>query len=108
MCKYFNEERRGGQTTDHIQIQYSFRYPYQINVDTKRYKLFAKNGFMFDDEAYTSVGLILNAQWHNQKSLIGLRQYNGDQKTFYANLLFQTKTEDDMHSVYSWRKFCIK
>ncbi len=95
-----NEERRGGQTTEsHSNTGIHLDHPYQINVDTKRYEVFAKNGYVFDDEAYTSVGLILNAQWHDQKSLIGLRQYNGDQKTFYANLLFQTKTEDDIHAV---------
>ena len=95
-----NEERRGGQTTDsHSNSGEHIDHPYEINVDTKRYEVFAKNGYVFDDESYTSIGLILNAQWHNQKSLLGLRQYNGDQKTFYANLLFQTKTEDDIQSV---------
>jgi len=92
-----NEERRGGQTTDSHSNSVGDN-PYQINVDTERYEVFAKSGYVFDDEAYTSVGLILNAQWHDQKSLLGLRQYNGNQKTFYANLLFQTKTEDDIHS----------
>ncbi|MCU0344777.1 MAG: TonB-dependent receptor, partial [Ignavibacterium sp.] len=97
-AQVLNEERRGGQNTD-SQINSVAENPYQINVDTKRYEVFAKNGYVFDDEAYTSIGLILNAQWHDQKSLLGLRQYNGNQKTFYANLLFQTKTEDDIHSV---------
>lgn len=103
-----NEERRGGQTTEsHSNTGIHLDHPYQINVDTKRYEVFAKNGYVFDDEAYTSVGLILNAQWHNQKSLIGLRQYNGDQKTFYANLLFQTKTEDDIHSITVGGSFAL-
>ena len=103
-----NEERRGGQTTEsHSNTGIHLDHPYQINVDTKRYEVFAKNGYVFDDEAYTSVGLILNAQWHDQKSLIGLRQYNGDQKTFYANLLFQTKTEDDIHSVTVGGSFAL-
>lgn len=95
-----NEERRGGQISDVNDNSVGNQHnPYQINIDTKRYEVFAKNGYVFDDEAYTSIGLILNAQWHDQKSLVGLRQYNGNQKTFYANLLFQTKSEDDMHSV---------
>jgi outer membrane receptor for ferrienterochelin and colicins len=92
-----NEERRGGQLSDFSTN--SSATPYEINIDTKRYEVFAKNGYVFNDEAYTSIGLILNAQWHDQKSILGLRQYNGDQKTFYANLLFQTKTEDEIHSV---------
>ncbi|MDP2366254.1 MAG: TonB-dependent receptor [Ignavibacteria bacterium] len=95
-----NEQRRGGQMPDTYSgsIGNDGRR-YEMNIDTKRYEAFAKNGYVFDDAAYTSVGLILNTQWHNQKSLIGLRQYNGDQKTFYANLLFQTKTDDDIYAV---------
>lgn len=95
-----NEERRGGQipVTHSGSIQ-DVGKRYEINIDTKRYEAHAKSGYVFDDETYTSIGLILNAQWHDQKSLVGLRQYNGNQKTFYANLLFQTKTEDDIHAV---------
>lgn len=92
-----NEERRGGQVSDFSSN--SSTTPYNINIDTKRYEVFAKNGFVFDDEAYTSIGLILNAQWHDQNSLLGIRRYNGNQKSFYANLLFETKTADDIHSV---------
>lgn len=95
-----NEERRGGQTTEsHSNTGVHINHPYQINVDTKRFEVFAKNGYVFDDEAYTSIGLILNAQWHKQNSVLGLRNYDGDQKTFYANLLFQTKTEDEIHAL---------
>jgi outer membrane receptor for ferrienterochelin and colicins len=92
-----NEERRGGQISD-VHSNSVGDNPYQINVDTKRYEVFAKNGYVFDDDAYRSIGLILNAQWHDQKSLVGLRQYNGNQKTFYANLLFENKSEDDVHT----------
>lgn len=95
-----NEERRGGQTTEsHSNTGIHLDHPYEINVDTKRFEVFAKNGYVFDDAAYTSIGLILNAQWHKQNSVLGLRSYDGDQKTFYANLLFQTKTEDDIHAI---------
>lgn len=95
-----NEERVGGTVTEtHLDNGSSVVHPYKMNVDTKRYEIFAKNGFVFDDEAYTSVGLILNAQWHKQSSLIGIRGYDGFQKTFYANLLFQHKTADDIHSL---------
>ena len=92
-----NEERRGGQVSESSSGNSTI--PYNINIDTKRYEVFAKNGYVFDDEAYTSVGLILNAQWHDQNSLLGIRRYNGNQKSFYANLLFETKTADDIHSV---------
>ena len=67
-----NEERRGGQISD-VHSNSVGDNPYQINVDTKRYEVFAKNGYVFDDDAYRSIGLILNAQWHDQKSLVGIK-----------------------------------
>jgi len=89
-----NEERIGGQLT-----KTNSGRRYQINIDSKHYEMFAKNGFVFSDEPYTSLGLILKGHYHKQNSLFGLRNYNAEQKSFYSNLLFETKTEDEIHSV---------
>ncbi len=92
-----NEDRKGGQINSFSLNNTNDLY--QISINTKRLELFAKNGFVFNDEPYQSLGLILNAQSHKQNSFFGLRNYNADQKTFYANLLFQTQDEDDVHSL---------
>jgi len=89
-----NEERIGGQlTSDNLNRRY------KINIDSDHLELFAKNGFVFNDEPYTSIGLILNGHIHNQNSLFGLKTYNAEQKSFYSNLLFETRTENEIHSV---------
>jgi len=89
-----NEDRRGGQIEPD-----KLGNRYEINIDTKHFELFAKNGFVFNDEPYTSLGLILNGHFHKQNSLFGLRKYNAEQKSFYSNLLFEVRTEDEIHSV---------
>jgi len=89
-----NEERRGGQIEN-----IGSPYRYQINIDSKHIELFAKNGFVFNDEPYTSLGLILNGHHHKQNSLFGLRKYDAEQNSFYSNLLFEARTEDEIHSV---------
>ena len=88
------EDRKGGQI-----LQSTQNPNYKINVDTRHLDLFTKNGFVFNDEPYTSLGLILDGHYHEQNSLFGLRVYDADQKSFYANLLFETKTDDEVHSV---------
>jgi len=95
-----NEERNGGQLkpTSFSNPDYQNKL-YEININTKRLELFTKNGYVFNDEPYSSIGLILNAQRHQQNSLFGLRKYDADQKTFYANLLFTKEDEDNIHSV---------
>ncbi len=96
------EERRGGQTT--ISDQYS-GHPghtsekYNINIDTERYQFYAKNGYVFNSDPYMSLGLILNGQFHEQNSIFGLRTYNAEQRSFYTNLLFESESEDEVHSI---------
>uniref|UniRef100_A0A832DEJ3 TonB-dependent receptor n=1 Tax=Ignavibacterium album TaxID=591197 RepID=A0A832DEJ3_9BACT len=95
-----NEERNGGQLrpTSSLNPDYQNKL-YEININTKRLELFAKNGYVFNDEPYSSIGLILNAQKHQQNSMFGLRNYDAEQKTFYANLLFTAEDEDEINSV---------
>ncbi|MCS7053235.1 MAG: TonB-dependent receptor [Ignavibacterium sp.] len=90
-----NEERKGGQLVSTS----SNGRRYDINVNTQRYDFFAKNGYIFDPSTNTSLGLISNAQYHNQNSLFGLRKYDALQKSFYSNLIFQTCTIDETHSI---------
>jgi outer membrane receptor for ferrienterochelin and colicin len=95
-----NEERRGGTVSEsHNHTPGEEKHPYLINIDTKKYQLFTKTGYVFDEEGYSSLGLILNFQKQTQNSEIGLRNYAGDQNTLYANLLFEESTEDEVHSI---------
>jgi len=93
-----NEKRNGGQISESHTGSHT-GHLYDINIDTERYELYAKNGYVFNDAPYTSVGLILNGQYQNQNSLFGFREYNSHLRSFYSNLLFETKTEDEVHSV---------
>ena len=93
-----NEKRNAGQISESHSGSHS-GHQYNINIDTERYELYAKNGYVFNDEPYTSLGLIVNGQYQNQNSLFGLREYNSHLRSFYVNLLFETKTEDEIHSV---------
>ncbi len=92
-----NEERQGGQITSASSSNQGRNY--EIDIDSRHLEVFAKNGFVFSGEPYTSIGLILNGHFHEQNSLFGLRQYNAEQNSFYSNLLFEAKTKDEVHSV---------
>jgi outer membrane receptor for ferrienterochelin and colicin len=95
-----NEDRKGGQiAATHSGNQLHSGHRYDINIKTNRYEIFSKNGYIFDELSNTSIGLILNAQYHNQNSLFGLRKYDALQKSFYSNLIFQTSSLDETHSI---------
>ncbi len=67
---------------------------YMIDIDTKRYEFFLKNGYVFNPAKETSVGLILSGSIHDQKAHYGLKHYVGSQDNFYANLIFQTNLDE--------------
>ncbi|WP_289054603.1 TonB-dependent receptor [Carboxylicivirga marina] len=62
---------------------------YGINIDTRRYEGFYKAGYLFDDEM-SSVALVANYAYHEQNSFYGRKQYDAEQRSFYANLIFQS------------------
>lgn len=90
------EERIGGQLSSNNQ-QNMRRY--EVDFKTNRLELFAKNGFIFDELTSTSLGIITHAQFHNQKSIIGLRKYDANQKSLFANFIFQTSSLDETHII---------
>lgn len=93
-----NEERNAGQVSESHTSSHS-GHLYDINVDTKRYEVYAKNGYVFNAEPYTSMGLILNGQYQDQNSLFGLRPYDSKLRSFYSKLIFEAKTEDEVHAI---------
>jgi outer membrane receptor for ferrienterochelin and colicin len=92
-----NENRQGGQIVSSSSSGQQNNY--QIDIDSRHLEVFAKNGYVFSGEPYMSIGLIMDGHFHEQNSLFGLRKYNAEQNSFYSNLLFEAKTEDEIHSV---------
>ncbi|TRX71092.1 TonB-dependent siderophore receptor [Carboxylicivirga sp. M1479] len=67
---------------------------YGINIDTRRYEGFYKAGYVFDDEV-SSLALVANYAFHEQNSFYGRKQYDAQQRSLYANLIFQSVIGND-------------
>jgi outer membrane receptor for ferrienterochelin and colicins len=93
-----NEKRNAGQISESHTGSHS-GHLYDINIDTERYEVYAKNGYVFNAEPYTSMGLILNGQYQDQSSLFGLRPYDSKLRSFFSKLIFEAKTEDEIHAI---------
>ena len=88
------DRRIGGQTQDAIKHG-PFANPYHIDLNTYRIDGFMKNGYVFDAETGTSIGIIASASYHNQQNNYGLeRQWNAAQTNAYLNAIFQTSFDD--------------
>lgn len=94
--KYLNEQRISGFMDfdpdtfrqDTIGIDEGLK-TYGLKVKTQRLESFWKNGLMFENKPDRSVALIVSGIYHDQEGFFGLNSYNGIQKSFYANLLYQ-------------------
>jgi outer membrane receptor for ferrienterochelin and colicin len=97
--RYLGEERIGGQFTYQPGNPDTWSDGFGILINTRRMEGFAKVGGVFGKNESMSLGWIQNAAYHNQESSIGTRLYNGTQKTYYTNLLFQWNPGLSKHTI---------
>ncbi len=63
--------------------------PYRVHNFSGKVNAFAKVGYLFPEERYKSIAIQLNGSYHSQLGNFGLRHYEGEQLSGYANLIFQ-------------------
>jgi copper chaperone CopZ/outer membrane cobalamin receptor len=95
--KVLNDQRVGGQTNFNPAIDKNTTNYYGLGIDTKRYELFGKIGYVFPQQKYKSIGLQMAAIDHQQDSYFGLTMYNAKQKSFYSNLIYQSIIGSTIH-----------
>ena len=95
--KFLLEERNGGQITKNTNDN-TPNDLYGIGIDTKRYEVFAKAGIPFSNPE-NSLGIVINTSGHRQNSFFGNNIYNGDQKSFYSNFIYQFIIKNTDHKI---------
>lgn len=104
--KYLDETRDGGQMDfnkgtmnfDTTGISDNTK-KYGFEIHTKRLEGFWKNGFFIQNHPEASIGLILSGVNHEQTGFYGLDQYYGHERSFYANLIFNTSFKKNTHKI---------
>ncbi len=95
--KVLNDQRVGGQTAFDPAIDKNTTNYYGLGINTKRYELFGKIGYVFPQQKYKSIGLQMALIDHQQDSYFGLTNYNAKQKSFYSNLIYQSIIGTTIH-----------
>ena len=96
--KALKETRLGGQMDFDPKHRLEEGYNlYGISINTERYEAFAKGGYHFDRKD-TSLGLQQQVTYHKMNSYYGLTDYNANQLSYYANLLFDSYIVNDHHT----------
>ena len=96
--KALKENRLGGQMDFDPKHRLDEGYNlFGISINTERYEAFAKCGYHFDRKD-TSIGLQQQVTYHKMDSYYGLTDYNANQLSYYANLLFDSYIVNDHHT----------
>ncbi|PRY38276.1 outer membrane receptor for ferrienterochelin and colicin [Spirosoma oryzae] len=90
--KALYDNRDGGQLSRFGPTRYDF------GNTTKRLEFFSKTAILFPDKPYKGLGLILNGLTHDQTANFGYRPYLGQQRTLYANLIYQNIIGNTNHT----------
>ncbi len=96
--KILDEERIGGQMQYDPSKEVDFDNGYGIKINTRRYELYTKTGFVFHDPHQSSLGFINSFTWHDQNSIFGFNKYSGKETNFISNLIFQSIMVSKKHN----------
>lgn len=96
-----NENRNGGQ----LEINNDTTKRYEIDIDLQKFRLYGKLGFASANKPYESIGWINSFTWFDQKSKFGDRIYNGNQKSYLSNLIWQTIIRNTNNQISSGLSF---
>jgi outer membrane receptor for ferrienterochelin and colicin len=84
------DDKQGGQTSYNKTSDFGTTNAYGIGIQNKQLEFFTKTAFGFEGKPYKSLGIITNTKLNQLNSYYGLRMYDGEQQTFYANLIYQS------------------
>ncbi len=96
--KGLNENRQGGQTIFNPNTDKNTSKAYGFGSKTNRIEIFGKIALLFPSKPYKGLGLIINTLTHNNNSYFGFKNYNGNEKSLYSNLIFQNIINNTNHT----------
>lgn len=100
--QYMTEKKTGGQL-----VPMASGKQYRIDIDSRHFDINTKTGFVFDSEAYTSIGLVLDLHQHDQNTIFGDRKYDGTQNIFFSKLIFETRWAEETHKLITGASFTV-
>lgn len=99
--KMLEEDRTGGQVDFPENGNQGSTDYYGINIQTTRFEVWGKTGYIFDQWDATSIGFLNSYTYHEQESFFGLNNYDGIEHTYYANLIFQSVLGNHNHKYHT-------
>jgi len=97
--KYLNDQKETGQLNFKRNIDKLSTNAWGSEIDTERYEISAKLGYVNAELPWQSVGFQAAFSGHKQESYFGLNSYNINHNSLYANVIYNTIISDSRHKV---------
>lgn len=91
------EDRVGGQVNFNPDTDRNAGKLYGFGSKTQRYEFFSKTAKLYQSKPYQGLGLIINGVLHDNVSYFGFKNYTGNQKSLYTNLIYQNIIDNTNH-----------
>ena len=97
--KVLNDEKQTGQVDFNPSTDKLTTNAWGSEIDTKRYEVSAKMGYVNPEVPWQSVGVQAAFSSHKQESYFGLNQYNITHNSVYANAIYNSIISDSRHKI---------
>ncbi|KAA3623187.1 MAG: TonB-dependent receptor [Flavobacterium sp.] len=97
--RFLNDEKQTGQVDFNPDTDKFTRNAWGSEIDTRRFDLSGKFGYVNPDIPYQSAGIQLAYSNHDQESYFGFNQYDITHNSLYANALYNSIISDSRHKV---------
>ncbi|SUX47023.1 TonB-dependent receptor domain-containing protein [Chryseobacterium indoltheticum] len=102
---FIKDERSAGQIGFDKKLPQSEQSLYGVGIDISRFQVWNKTGYVFKGKPYQSLGWMNQYVYHQQDSFFGLRNYSGQQHTYYSNLIFESILGNTNHKYKAGASF---
>lgn len=99
------DERIGGQANFKTKSENTLKQIYGVNIATKHAEATGKLAWGFAGQPYKSIGLMANGKLYQHQAYFGLKNYNGQEQTGYANLIYQSIIVSSEHKFKTGASF---
>lgn len=96
-ARWLWEDKTAGQTGYRFDKHRYSQSVYGVGLNTRRFELFGKWGYVFPDKKYKSIGLQVSHFLHHQDNYYGPKSYQARQSNLYANLIYQSIFSNTNH-----------
>ncbi|WP_185145426.1 TonB-dependent receptor domain-containing protein [Chryseobacterium sp. 5_R23647] len=102
---FIKDERTAGQIGFDKKLPQSEQSLYGVGIDISRFQVWNKTGYVFKGKPYQSLGWMNQYVYHQQDTFFGLRNYSGQQHTYYSNLIFESILGNTNHKYKAGASF---